>query len=333
MGLTACQPPSETPTDSSQTPAETALPGVGKTVRSGYDAIALRMIAEIVNIGLEQLGYQVEELQQVSSPALLHAALASNDIDFTPVHADVSYAKFLENSGGETKLDRVGVINDQFKQGYQIDRKTAEEYNITNIEQLKDPEIAQLFDADGDGKADLSGCQAGWGCDQIIEHHLDAYKLRDTVEHNQGEFTTLFLDVIARYKQGKPIIFYSWEPSWQSQELKSNEDVVWLEVPFTTLPEMMAKYTEKDTVIDRKNLGFPIERLRVVATDQFLAANPSAKRWFEVVQIPVEDINAEMWRVHNGSKDPQEIRQRAEAWVQENQELFNSWLEAAKNPS
>lgn len=112
-----------------------------------------------------------------------------------------------------------------------------------------------------------------------------------------------------------------------------SEDVVWLEVPFTTVPEVMTQYTEKDTVIDGKNLGFPIERLRVVATDEFLAANPSAKRWFEMVQIPVEDINAEMWRVHNGSKDPKEIRTRAEAWVQDHQDLFDSWLEAAKNPS
>ena len=50
--------------------------------------------------------------------------------------------------------------------GYLIDKKTAEKYHITNIEQLKDPKIASLFDANGDGKADMTGCTPGWGCDR-----------------------------------------------------------------------------------------------------------------------------------------------------------------------
>ncbi len=34
--------------------------------------------------------------------------------------------------------------------------KTAEKYKITNVEQLKDPKIAKLFDSNGNGKADLT---------------------------------------------------------------------------------------------------------------------------------------------------------------------------------
>lgn len=43
----------------------------------------------------------------------------------------------------------------------QIDKKTAAQYQITNLEQLKDPKIAQLFDSDRDGKANLVGCVPG----------------------------------------------------------------------------------------------------------------------------------------------------------------------------
>ncbi|WP_432288488.1 glycine betaine ABC transporter substrate-binding protein [Aminobacter sp. BA135] len=39
---------------------------------------------------------------------------------------------------------------------------------------------------DGNGKADLYGCEPGWGCERVIEHQLDAYGLRDTVEEKQG---------------------------------------------------------------------------------------------------------------------------------------------------
>jgi glycine betaine/proline transport system substrate-binding protein len=66
-------------------------------------------------------------------------------------------------------------------------KKTAEQYNISSLDQLLDPEIAKLFDSDGDGKANLTGCNAGWGCESVVEHHLEAYELQDTVEHDQGE--------------------------------------------------------------------------------------------------------------------------------------------------
>ncbi|MCQ4504704.1 proline/glycine betaine ABC transporter substrate-binding protein ProX, partial [Vibrio parahaemolyticus] len=70
-------------------------------------------------------------------------------------------------------------------QGYLIDKNTAEKYGITNIGQLKDPKLAKLFYANGDGKADLTGCNPGWGCEIVVEHQLYAFKLRDTVTHNQ----------------------------------------------------------------------------------------------------------------------------------------------------
>jgi glycine betaine/proline transport system substrate-binding protein len=37
--------------------------------------------------------------------------------------------------------------------------------------------VAALFDGDGDGKADLIGCNPGWGCEGAINHHLDAFGL------------------------------------------------------------------------------------------------------------------------------------------------------------
>ncbi|OLT68771.1 hypothetical protein BI334_30540 [Moorena producens 3L] len=36
-------------------------------------------------------------------------------------------------------------------------------WNTIKPEQLKNPKIAKLFDSDGDGKANLTGCNPGWG--------------------------------------------------------------------------------------------------------------------------------------------------------------------------
>lgn len=84
-------------------------------------------------------------------------AIANGELDYTVTHWEKNHQAFFERSGGEEKLERVGTIIPQMLQGYQIDRKTADKYNITNIEQLQQPEIAKLFDSDGDGKANLVG--------------------------------------------------------------------------------------------------------------------------------------------------------------------------------
>ena len=83
-------------------------------------------------------------------------------------------------------------------------KKTAEAHGIKNIGQISDPEVAAIFDSDGDGRANLSGCNPGWGCELAIEDHLDAYKLRDTVQHDQGSYFAIMADTITRYNEGGP---------------------------------------------------------------------------------------------------------------------------------
>ncbi|VEC81611.1 L-proline glycine betaine binding ABC transporter protein ProX (TC 3.A.1.12.1) [Raoultella ornithinolytica] len=103
---------------------------------------------------------------------------------------------------------REGVFVNGAAQGYLIDKKTAEQYHIKSIDQLKDPKIAKLFDTNGDGKADLTGCTPGWGCEAVINHQIDAYGLSKTVVHNQGNYAAMMADTIARFKEGKPVIYY-----------------------------------------------------------------------------------------------------------------------------
>ncbi|WP_339379606.1 glycine betaine/L-proline ABC transporter substrate-binding protein ProX [Okeania hirsuta] len=188
----------------------------------------------------------------------IYISLANGDLEYSTVYYQPQHNEFFKNAGGKEKLEGVGNLTPNDIQGYQIDKKTADKYNITNIEQLQNPEIAKLFDSDGDGKANLVGCNPGWSCELVIEHHLQAYELEDTVENNQGQYEILLGDAMTHYKQGKPIIYYAYEPHWISTKLKQNKDVVWLEVPFTSLPKSMGNLSEKDTSLDGKNLGFQI---------------------------------------------------------------------------
>ena len=314
MGLIACQPTSTV-----------------KKIRSAHSNwIEEHFQTEIANIGLEKLGYQIEKPQEIDYPAI-YLSVANGDLDYSVVNSENAHAKFFENAGGDKKLELVGVLTPNVIQGYQIDKKTADEYQITNLGQLKDPKIAQLFDSDGNGKANLVGCNSGWFCEVIIDHHIKAYGLEDTVEQDRGQYIILLADTITRYQQqGKSVLYYAYNPHWVSTVLKLDQDVIWLEVPFTSLPESQKNMTEKDTSIAGKNLGFAVDRQRIVANKEFLAANPVAKRWFELVEIPTEDINQESLNIKEGEDSPEDIRRHSEKWVEDHQDLFDSWIEEAK---
>ncbi|MCJ2543965.1 glycine betaine/L-proline ABC transporter substrate-binding protein ProX [Thermostichus vulcanus] len=286
-------------------------------------------LAEIINEGLKELGYQVETTQQLQV-ALAHAAVASNDVDFLTAHWENLNYPMIVSNGGEERLERIGVLVDNTVQGYLIDKVTAEAHNIENLEQLRDPKIARLFDADGNGKADLVGCNPGWGCAAVTEHHLEAYELTDTVQFVQGEYDALIADTITRLQQGEPILAYAYSPHWAGAFLQPDENVVWLEVPFTTLPEEQADASQVNTLVNGRNLGFAVDRIRVVANAEYLRNNPVARRWLELVSIPIEDVNAQQKRVHDGEKAPEDIRRHALEWIEANRQLFDSWLDQVR---
>ncbi|NER30607.1 MAG: glycine betaine/L-proline ABC transporter substrate-binding protein ProX [Symploca sp. SIO1C4] len=309
---------------------EKIMPGEGVTVRPGSGMSQYPLFsARIIDTGLEKLGYSIKTRKQLNVPNI-HIAVSNGDLDFNISHWEKLHEGFFIKNGGKDKFQRVGTLVSNTMQGYQIDQKTAKKYNITNIEQLKDPEIAKLFDSDGDGKANLIGCIPGWSCELAIEHHLDVYGLRNTVEHVQGDNSALMADTLARYRQGEPILFYNWIPNWVGSVLKPDQDVVWLKVPFTSLPEQMGEITEQDTSVDGKNLGFPIDDIRILVNKNFLQANPAAKRWFELVSVPMEDINKQQKLVHDGEDSLEEIYGHAQKWIEDNQQLFDRWVEEAR---
>ncbi|MFS8878657.1 MULTISPECIES: glycine betaine/L-proline ABC transporter substrate-binding protein ProX [unclassified Synechococcus] len=286
-------------------------------------------LAEIINEGLRELGYQVEPTQQLQV-ALAHAALASNDVDFLTAHWENLNYPMIVNNGGEERLQRVGVLVDNTVQGYLIDKATAEAHGIQNLGQLRDPQIARLFDSDGNGKADLVGCNPGWGCAAVTEHHLKVYELTDTVQFVQGEYDALIADTITRLQQGEPILAYAYSPHWAGAFLKPGENVAWLEVPFTSLPAEQADVSTVNTLVDGRNLGFAVDRIRVVARADYLRDNPVARRWLELVSIPIEDVNAQQKRVHDGERSPEDIRRHALEWIAANRQLFDRWLQQAR---
>jgi len=280
----------------------------------------------IVSQGLMDLGYDVAEPTQ-TQVQLAHVAVANGDLTFYAAHWEPLHEAFWKEAGGDEKLVRLGTLARNSLQGYLIDKKTADATGIKYLEDLKDPAKAKLFDIDGNGKADLYGCEPGWGCERVIEHQLAAYGLKDTVEHKQGGYFAIIPDAIERIKSGEPTLYYTWTPLWVSGVLRPGKEVTWLNVHETSLPDGQQGNT---TVEGLGNLGFPVNDQMVIANTAFVKDNPSAKKFFELVQVPIEDINAENSLVNNGEKSNEQIKKHAADWIAAHKAEWDKWIAEAK---
>ncbi|MCZ2723608.1 glycine betaine/L-proline ABC transporter substrate-binding protein ProX [Marinomonas sp. 15G1-11] len=304
---------------SSSLHASESLPGEGVTVRPmDFGNQNTQFQSEIIRIGLETLGYKVNKALE-ADPTIAHVSVGQEDADYMAVHWEPLHNDYFARAGGENSNTKLGTLVKDAAQGILIDKKTADAYGITSLSQLKDPKIAALFDMDEDGKADLTGCNPGWGCEEVIETHLDNLGLRDTVTHRQGVYVALMADTITRFREGKPVLYYTWTPMWVSSLLVPGKDSSWLTIP------------EKNQVASKDDgLGFVVNTVRIMANNHFLEQNPAAKHFFELVTIDINDINAQNALIQAGEKSSRDVTRHAKAWISNHQDLFNHWITQAK---
>lgn len=296
--------------------------GGGKTVRPMEPgSLVEKFFHDITYRALEKMGYEVARPEEAEY-ATIHIAVANRDVDFTASHWNVLHKALYDEAGGAGKMTKVGTLITGAVQGYLVDKKSYDA-GVKSLEDFKKPDVAALFDDDGDGKADLAGCAPGWGCETVIERHLDTVGLRGTVTHNQGAYDAIMADVIARYQNGKPIVYFTWVPYWVSGVLVPGKDVEWISVPRIEGDE--ALYTD----FEGKNLGFGIDYASFLANNEFLKENPPVEALFEAMSIDVNDVSAEAQRQQQGESKISQIKQHADVWIADNQTTFDDWIDKA----
>jgi len=317
--------------------AQADMPGEGKTInmaRATWDTGWWQ--TEVYKQLFERLGYEVDRVTTLDNPPF-YQAVAQGDVDlwvngWFPLHNTYEDA-FSQGAEKVGYVAKGGAL-----QGYLIDRKTAEAHDINYVEDLTKDDIQKLFDSNGDGKADLVACPPGWGCEEMIAYHFEAYGWDDDFNAIKAGYSASMADAVGRFQDGQPIFFYTWTPNWTVGELKPGEDVVWLQVKETKLPQDQQDMADATTVESLEgcrgpqpcNLGWPANDIRPVANSEFLEDNPAVKVLLENVQIPIQDIFAQNAEMNAGKDDPEDLEQQASDWLQDHTQDVNRWLSAAR---
>ncbi len=287
--------------------------------------------AEIYRQLLQELGYDVPQITTLDNPPF-YQAVSQGDMDlwvngWFPLHNtyEDTFSQGAELVGA--------VAEGGALEGYLVNASAIEEFDITSLEDFKRDEVKEAFDRNGDGMADLVACPPGWGCEINIEHHMDAYDLRDHINPIKAGYAASMADAVAAYENGENILFYTWTPNWTVNELVPGEDVMWIEVPEVDLPDMsMADAATMEGVegciADPCTLGFPANDINPVANTAFLDENPAVRALLEEVEIPLADIFAQNAAMNNGEDD---IEAQAATWIEDNRDMVDGWLETARS--
>ncbi|WP_340105790.1 glycine betaine/L-proline ABC transporter substrate-binding protein ProX [Rhodohalobacter sp. 8-1] len=283
--------------------------------------------AEVFRLLAGEMGYDVAPAQTMTAEEFYSAA-ASGEVDFWvngwfPLHDPLISRRGLYN-----KIEPVGYEVEQGAlQGYLVDAKSADSLGIESLAQLRDPEIAEHFDRDGNGKADLIGCNIDWSCHARINDHLEQLGLQETTEQIYGDYNPMAGNAIEGLKNGEPLLLYTWTPNWTLGEISPGSEVLWLHVPPAGGRQQINDL--EGAARNPITLGYDLNDIRVVANRDFLREYPDLRALFEQLRISLQDIQQQNAAMAEGDGSLQDIREHARVWINNHKADLRSRLAMA----
>ncbi len=270
---------------------------------SGY------MQAAVYAALIEELGHEVTNPAAAElSPYSFYPALATGQYDlwangWFPLHNIYLEGENVTGQAIELPIEPVGwQVADGATDGLMVDKATADRLGISSMDGVA--ANAGTFDNDGDGKADLIGCNVGWGCEANINEQIADLSWGAGVEQISGDYNGLIQGVVDKVAAGDPALFYAWTPNWTNTVLVAGDNAVWLQSA--------------------------VNDIRAVANSDFLDDNPDIRRLLEVVAIPLSDIATQNARMAAGDYSEADVEADAEAWIAANRDKVDSWLATAR---
>ena len=258
---------------------------------------------------IEELGHEVTDPAAATlRPYSFYPALAARQYDlwvngWFPLHDIYLEGENVTGQSVDLPIEPVGwQVDDGATDGLMIDKATADSLGITNMNGVN--ANAGVFDYDGDGKADLYGCNVGWGCETAINDMIADESWGAGVEQISGSYNDLAQGVVEKVAAGEPALFYAWTPNWTNTVLVAGDTAVWLQSN--------------------------VNDIRAVANTDFLDENPDIRRLLEVVAIPLSDIAAQNAKMAAGDYTEADIEADAETWIAANRDKVDSWLATAR---
>ena len=291
----------------------------------------------VVQLLLEELGYEVSDPEEIA-PATFYPAVAQGDYDLWASSWPLNHTPLLqgESPEGGTFGDKARYIGTMMAsgalQGLLVDIPSVEQFAFSTLGELLDnPDAVAHFDSDGDGKADINGCDDGWGCQKVINDTLTNNGWNDRAAQISATHSALFAESQASYAGDGPVLQYVWTPTAFVGKLVPGRDVLWLSIE----PEQALEGQDGISAVgdactnDPCTTMFTPSDIVVTANDDFLAANPAAASLLESFELDPLAVAVQAVAIDAGANSESEIKAAAADWIANNRDTIDPWIAAA----
>lgn len=315
-----------------------ALPGEGVTVtmaRGNWKETNFQNY--VVQSLLEELGYEVTDPEEIA-PATFYPALAQGDYDLWASSWPLNHTPLLEGESpdGGTFGDKVRYVGTMMAsgalQGLLVDIPSVEQFGFTTLGELLDnPDAVAHFDTDGDGRADLNGCDDGWGCQKVMNDTIAKNGWDDRIAQVSATHSALFAESQASFDTGGPVLQYVWTPTAFVGKLVPGRDVLWLAIaPEEALEGQDGVSAVGDACTnDPCTTMFTPSDIVVTANNDFLAANPAAASLLASFKIDPLAVAVQAVAIDAGANPNDDMAAAADEWIADNRDTIDPWIEAA----
>lgn len=217
----------------------------------------------------------------------------------------------------------------------------ADEMGVKNLADFAKPEVAKLFDSDGNGKGEIWAGEVGWESTNHTTVRAKSYGFDKTMESTTVATAVFLAQLKDAMENKKPIAFYYWTPEWIHAAYKL---VKLAEPEFDGYAADNAKGTERykadgcytfyqpterNDWMEASSIkcGQPPTRVNIAFSKAFNDRAPKIGQFLKQVTLNADDVNAWILAMEVDKKD---IKDVAKAWIDANKAKIESeWLKGA----
>jgi glycine betaine/proline transport system substrate-binding protein len=216
--------------------------------------------------------------------------------------------------------------------------KYVADQGVTKLADLAKPEVAKMFDSDGNGKGELWAGAVGWESTNHTEVRAKSYGFADNFEFTTVDQPVFLAQLKDAYDKKQPIAFYYWTPEW----IFAAFELTKLEEPeFNGYTTESAKGTERynpegcytfyqpaerNDWLEASNItcGQPPTRVNIAHSKALAERDPKISQFLKQVKLDADVVNQWILAMEVDGRDVADV---AKEWIDANRGMIeNEWL-------
>lgn len=192
---------------------------------------------------------------------------------------------------------------------------------VKHIDDLLNPEIAAMFDTDGNGKGEYWAGDPGWKSTKMWQVKFKSYGLSELWEPSIIPDATFKGQLKAAIDKEAPILFYYWTPEW----IHAAYDLLKLEEPAHTQGCQDKVDLDAEDWLEKSEIKCAnAEALVYVAYSKSLEErNPPVAKFLSQIKLDAAMVNGWILQIGRDELDPRDV---AEEWIAENKATVDQWI-------